>query len=32
MILMYIDTFEKPIIDVINGTLGIDEMINKIQE
>jgi len=32
MILMYIDTFEKPIIDVINGTLGIDEMINKVQE
>jgi hypothetical protein len=32
MILTYIDSFEKPIIDVINGTIGIDEMINTIQE
>ena len=31
MVAMYIETFEKPIINVINGTLGIDEMLNSLQ-
>jgi len=31
MVAMYIETFEKPIINVINGTLDIDEMLNSLQ-
>jgi hypothetical protein len=31
MVAMYIETFEKPISNVINGTLGIDEMLNSLQ-
>ena len=31
MVAMYIETFEKPIINVINGTQSIDEMLNSLQ-
>lgn len=31
LVAMYIETFEKPINNVINGTLGIDEMLNSLQ-
>jgi hypothetical protein len=29
MVAMYIENFEKPIINVVNGTLDIDEMFNS---